>query len=84
LLRWVYDIIAPIPGKGTIGIEVPNVNKEIVKYALAAGIGEVSKTQPQTRRICLGKSISNEVIVARSLLRCRTYSWQVLRVRASQ
>ena len=28
-------IIAPIPGRGTIGIEVPNVNKQIVVHACA-------------------------------------------------
>lgn len=56
-------IIAPIPGKGTIGIEVPNANKEVVSMrSLLAS----EKFQNSTAElpICLGKSISNEIYVA--------------------
>lgn len=56
-------IIAPIPGKGTIGIEVPNKNKQIVSLL------EVLKSEKFTNTkmalpIALGKTISNEVFVA--------------------
>lgn len=56
-------IIAPIPGKGTIGIEVPNVNKEIVSMR---SLLMSDKFQHSTADlpICLGKSISNEIVVA--------------------
>jgi S-DNA-T family DNA segregation ATPase FtsK/SpoIIIE len=56
-------IIAPIPGKGTIGIEVPNIHKEIVsmKSVLAS---EAFKNSKAALPIGLGKNIANEVIVA--------------------
>jgi S-DNA-T family DNA segregation ATPase FtsK/SpoIIIE len=55
-------IIAPIPGKGTIGIEVPNKNREMV------GIRSVLATQAFQKSdkelpVALGKTISNEVLV---------------------
>lgn len=56
-------IIAPIPGKGTIGIEVPNKKRQTV------GIREVI-TDDRFKRakmelpIALGKTIQNEVFVA--------------------
>lgn len=55
-------IIAPIPGKGTIGIEVPNINKEIVSMR---SLLQSDKFQSSTADlpICLGKSISNEIMV---------------------
>lgn len=56
-------IIAPIPGKGTIGIEVPNVNKEVVSMrSLLAS--EKFQHSGADLPVCLGKSISNEIIVA--------------------
>jgi S-DNA-T family DNA segregation ATPase FtsK/SpoIIIE len=56
-------IIAPIPGKGTIGIEVPNVNKEVVsmKSMIAS---EKFRNSKMDLPICLGKSISNEIYIA--------------------
>jgi DNA segregation ATPase FtsK/SpoIIIE, S-DNA-T family len=56
-------IIAPIPGRGTIGIEVPNKNKQIVslKEVLAS---EKFKRATMDLPIALGKTISNEVFVA--------------------
>jgi len=56
-------IIAPIPGKGTIGIEVPNANKQTVslKEVLAS---ERFKSAKMELPIALGKTISNEVFVA--------------------
>lgn len=55
-------IIAPIPGRGTIGIEVPNVKKSIVsmKSLLA---GEKFQKSEAELPIALGKSISNEDFV---------------------
>ncbi len=56
-------IIAPIPGKGTIGIEVPNKHKQIVslKEVLKS---EKFKYAKMDLPIALGKTISNEVFVA--------------------
>jgi S-DNA-T family DNA segregation ATPase FtsK/SpoIIIE len=55
-------IIAPIPGRGTIGIEVPNVKKSIVsmKSLLA---GEKFQKSDMDLPIALGKTISNEDFV---------------------
>ncbi|MFN3590202.1 MAG: DNA translocase FtsK 4TM domain-containing protein [Spirosomataceae bacterium] len=56
-------IIAPMPGKGTIGIEVPNKNREVVtiKSVLAS-----EKFQKSTFElpIILGKTISNEIYIS--------------------
>lgn len=56
-------IIAPIPGKGTIGIEVPNKNPQMVslKEVLASDKFQNAKMDLP---IALGKTISNEVFVA--------------------
>ncbi len=56
-------IIAPIPGKGTIGIEVPNHNKEIVSMRSLLASDKFQNTTADLP-ICLGKSISNEIYVA--------------------
>ncbi len=56
-------IIAPIPGKGTIGIEVPNINKEIVSMKSLLASDKFQNTSADLP-ICLGKSISNEIYVA--------------------
>ena len=52
-------IIAPIPGKGTIGIEVPNLKPEIVsiKSLLAS---DKFRNSTYELPIALGKTISNE------------------------
>lgn len=56
-------IIAPIPGRGTIGIEVPNQNPEIVsiKSLLAS---EKFRNSPYELPFVLGKTISNETFIA--------------------
>lgn len=53
-------IIAPIPGRGTIGIEVPNQNPEVVSMH---SIVRSKKFQESTAElpIAMGKTISNEV-----------------------
>jgi DNA segregation ATPase FtsK/SpoIIIE, S-DNA-T family len=56
-------IIAPIPGKGTIGIEVPNVNKEIVSMRSLLASDKFQNSTADLP-ICLGKTISNEILVA--------------------
>ncbi len=52
-------IIAPIPGKGTIGIEVPNINKTIVSMR---GLLASDKFQNNnfSLPIAIGKKINNE------------------------
>jgi S-DNA-T family DNA segregation ATPase FtsK/SpoIIIE len=56
-------IIAPIPGKGTIGIEVPNKNKQTVSLKEVL-MSEKFQTTNMALPIALGKTISNEVFVA--------------------
>ncbi|MCC6721913.1 MAG: DNA translocase FtsK 4TM domain-containing protein [Bacteroidia bacterium] len=55
-------IIAPIPGKGTIGIEVPNKNPKIVSMKTMLLSQKFQKTDMDLP-VCLGKTISNEVYV---------------------
>lgn len=56
-------IIAPIPGKGTIGIEVPNKNRELVPARAVLGTEKFMRSDKDLP-IALGKTISNEVYVA--------------------
>jgi len=56
-------IIAPMPGKGTIGIEVPNRDPQVVPMREVLG----SKAFQESRAklpMCLGCTVSNEVFVA--------------------
>lgn len=55
-------IIAPIPGKGTIGIEVPNKKKNIVSME---SILNSKKFQEATMElpIAIGKTITNEIFI---------------------
>jgi S-DNA-T family DNA segregation ATPase FtsK/SpoIIIE len=52
-------IIAPIPGKGTIGIEVPNVRKSIVSMKTLLG-SEKFQHNNYSLPIALGKKIDND------------------------
>lgn len=52
-------IIAPIPGKGTIGIEVPNANKQIVGIRSLLASEKFANTK-MSLPIALGKKIDNE------------------------
>jgi len=56
-------IIAPIPGKGTVGIEVPNrVAQPVSMYSIIA-----SKKYQETKMelpMCMGTTISNDVFIA--------------------
>ncbi len=55
-------IIAPIPGKGTIGIEVPNKNATIVSMRSVIASTKFQKAEMQLP-IAFGKTISNETFV---------------------
>jgi S-DNA-T family DNA segregation ATPase FtsK/SpoIIIE len=55
-------IIAPIPGKGTIGIEVPNKNSTIVSMRSVIASKKFQSSEMQLP-IALGKTISNETFV---------------------
>lgn len=55
-------IIAPIPGKGTIGIEVPNKNATIVSMRSVIASKKFQSSEMQLP-IALGKTISNETLV---------------------
>ncbi|WMJ74271.1 DNA translocase FtsK [Cytophagaceae bacterium ABcell3] len=55
-------IIAPIPGKGTIGIEVPNTNREMVAMKSVLSTEKFLKSDKDLP-VALGKTISNEVYV---------------------
>ena len=55
-------IIAPIPGKGTIGIEVPNNNPSIVSMKSVISSTKFQKAEMELP-IALGKTISNETFV---------------------
>ncbi|MFI5138538.1 MAG: DNA translocase FtsK 4TM domain-containing protein [Sphingobacteriales bacterium] len=56
-------IIAPMPGKGTIGIEVPNQNPEMVSMRSMLASEKFQNTNMDLP-IALGKTISNEVFIA--------------------
>jgi S-DNA-T family DNA segregation ATPase FtsK/SpoIIIE len=55
-------IIAPIPGKGTIGIEVPNKNSTIVSMKSVLASKNYQEAEMELP-IALGKNISNETYV---------------------
>ena len=56
-------IIAPMPGKGTIGIEVPNQHPEMVSMRSVLATEKFQNTTMDLP-IALGKTISNEVFIA--------------------
>ncbi len=55
-------IIAPIPGKGTIGIEVPNANPTLVSMRSVIASQKFQSAEMDLP-IALGKTISNETFV---------------------
>ncbi len=56
-------IIAPIPGKGAIGIEVPNKNPQLVSMHSVITSRKFQETTFELP-VCLGKTISNDIYVA--------------------
>jgi DNA segregation ATPase FtsK/SpoIIIE, S-DNA-T family len=55
-------IIAPMPGKGTIGIEVPNKNRETVSIRSVLMTEKFQRSEMDLP-VVLGKTISNEVFI---------------------
>jgi DNA segregation ATPase FtsK/SpoIIIE, S-DNA-T family len=56
-------IIAPMPGKGTIGIEVPNKNREMVSMKSVLSSDKFQKSNFDLP-IILGKTISNDIFIS--------------------
>ena len=56
-------IIAPIPGRGTIGIEVPNQNPATVSMKAVLSSDKFQNSEMELP-VALGKTISNETFVA--------------------
>jgi len=56
-------IVAPIPGKAVVGIEVPNVNREKVRFKEIVASGEFDKSKSKLT-LCLGKDIVGNPVVA--------------------
>ena len=55
-------IIAPIPGKGTIGIEVPNKKPTVVSMHSVISAEKFQKSEMELP-VAIGKTISNETLV---------------------
>ena len=55
-------IIAPIPGKGTVGIEIPNSKPSIVRFSSVVRSSKFVETKKHLP-LALGKSISGEVVI---------------------
>ncbi len=56
-------IIAPIPGKGTIGIEVPNIKKAIVSMKSMIASDKFQNSDMDLP-VAIGKTITNEYFIA--------------------
>ncbi len=56
-------IIAPIPGRGTIGVEIPNQHPSIVRFSNVVNTAKFYESKAMLP-IALGKTISGEVVVA--------------------
>ncbi len=56
-------IIAPIPGKGTVGIEIPNSNPSMVSFTSVVNTKKYRESN-QYLPLALGKTISGEAFIA--------------------
>ena len=56
-------IVAPIPGKAAIGIEVPNANREMVNFREVV-VSSVFEKSNSKLTLCLGKDIVGNPVVA--------------------
>ena len=55
-------IIAPIPGKGTIGIEIPNANPQVVSMYSVINSRKFQETTYELP-VAIGKTITNEILM---------------------
>ncbi|PKL86828.1 MAG: hypothetical protein CVV22_01690 [Ignavibacteriae bacterium HGW-Ignavibacteriae-1] len=55
-------IIAPIPGKGTVGVEIPNSNPSMVTFCDTIRSSKFAQSTASLP-LCLGKNISGEVFI---------------------
>ncbi len=56
-------IVAPIPGKAAVGIEIPNTNRQLVNFKDVVS-SQAFKKSPSPLTICLGKNIVGRTVVA--------------------
>jgi DNA segregation ATPase FtsK/SpoIIIE, S-DNA-T family len=56
-------IVAPIPGKAVIGIEIPNVVREIVRFKEVVNVNSFEKSKFKLI-LCLGKDIVGNPVIA--------------------
>ncbi len=56
-------IIAPMPGKGTVGIEVPNENAQIVSMHSVIASKRFQEEQKMRLPIAIGRTITNDVFL---------------------
>ncbi|OYT14459.1 MAG: cell division protein FtsK [Bacteroidetes bacterium 4572_77] len=56
-------IIAPIPGKGTVGIEIPNSRRTMIRFHDVVNTRTFAETKAQLP-LALGKTISGEIYIA--------------------
>jgi len=56
-------IIAPIPGKGTVGIEIPNSNPSLVSFSSVVNTNKF-RNSDQNLPLALGKTINGDVFIA--------------------
>ena len=55
-------IVAPVPGKAVIGIEIPNVNRETVRFKELIASSAFEKSRSKLT-LCLGKDIEGNPVV---------------------
>ena len=56
-------IIAPMPGKGTVGIEVPNENPQVVSMHSVIASKKFQDEQKMRLPVAIGRTITNEVFM---------------------
>ena len=56
-------VVAPIPGKGAVGVEVPNPNPEMVAFREMLESRDY-QTKPMALPIALGKDLAGEAVIA--------------------
>lgn len=56
-------MIAPIPGRGTVGIEIPNNKRQLIRFISMVESEEFQKST-DTLPLALGKDVSGQIIIA--------------------